>query len=67
MNFKPNSWKVISSILIGWLIVPFLFGFFLGLTTGEAEISNDAGVYILAIFGIIITYVIWSLIEKNKK
>ena len=65
MNFKPNAWKVISSILIGWLIIPFLFGLFLGLITGGAEISNDAGIYILAIFGIAVTYIIWSLIQKK--
>ena len=68
MNFKPSLWKVIFSLIIGWVAIPFLLGLIIELaTSNDAEISNYGVIYIISIIGIVLTYIIWSLIEKKKK
>ncbi len=66
MEFKPSLWKVILSLVIGWIATPYLFGFVVGLTaTNNAEISKN-GAITIAVIGIVLVYTIWSLIEKKK-
>lgn len=64
MEFKPNFWKVVLSLIIGWTAVPFLFGLIIQLTTNNAEIQNNSAM-IIAFIGIILIYIIWSLIQKK--
>ena len=65
MEFKPNLWKVISSLIGGWIVVPFLFGLILELTTNNAEVQGNSPI-IIAVIGIFLIYIIWSLIQKKN-
>ncbi len=66
MEFQPNFWKVTSSLVGGWVIIPFLFGLILELTTDNAEIQGNSPI-IIAIIGIFLIYLVWSLIQDKNK
>ena len=42
MEFKPNFWKVILSLIGGLIVIPFLFGLIIELTTNNAEIQGNS-------------------------
>ncbi|MCK5149684.1 hypothetical protein KAJ87_02055 [Candidatus Pacearchaeota archaeon] len=65
MEFKPNFWKVILSLIGGLIVIPFLFGLIIELTTNNAEIQGNSPM-IIAIIGIFLIYIIWSLLQKNR-
>ena len=65
MNFKPNIWKVILSLIIGWIAIPFLVGLIIGSTTNITEVQESSS-YIIAVIGILLTYTLWSLIQKKN-
>jgi Na+/proline symporter len=59
MNFKPTTWKVIASIIVG-----LLFSFLPFLTTPPSSslIRNS----IFGLIFLVFTYVLCSLFEKKK-
>ena len=65
MNFKLNVKKVIASLIIG-VIIGGLFMCRCAIGSFSDWVKYELPVYIGFIFGSIITYVIISLIEKDK-
>ena len=69
MNFKPTLWKSIISIIGGIFIIPYLIGkLFIKKPTGlEADTFSPLWTNILyIIIGVVLIYLIWSLIQKRK-
>lgn len=63
LDFEPNSIKVICSLIIGWIVIPFIFGFLMGKFSIEYKPST---VKAMGIIGVICTYLIWSLVQKKR-
>ena len=66
MNFKPTLWKTIVSIAIGVAWFTYDWGDFKCDSPGGCH-QALYNILIYAVIIIIILYVIWSLIQKNKK
>lgn len=67
MNFKPTTWKIIISAIIGIIIgiYPFSKMIYTG-STGPAYVFGLSSV-IGFLISFIVIYVVWSLIEKKKR
>ncbi len=66
MNFKPSTSKIIISVIIGIIIAiyPFSKMIYTG-GTGPAYVFGLSSV-IGFLIGFVVSYVLWSLIEKKK-
>ncbi len=77
MNFKPNMWKIIVSILVIIIVDIFLSSSTQGVCMMEMggtcaqpfwyEHIFDSGAVLVSLIVGLIVYVIWSLFEKKKR
>jgi len=62
MNFKPNIFKLILSLLVGVFVGCFRL---LRIRTG-IEFNSTVTFILFFLIGFILVYVLWSLVQKKK-
>ena len=64
MNFKPNLWKLVISLIVGAVLTKL---FFIKTVIARSP-SPTAYTYdwISGLVSVIVAYIIWSLIQKKK-
>lgn len=73
MDFKPNSFKVITSVLVGIVIYLQSKNYscentLMTMANEQGKVFSpcDIGYIISGLIIVILIYIIWSLIQKNK-
>jgi len=80
MNFKPTTWKIILSIVLGIILGYVFFGLMFNVIPSEPnQVASELGsstvvsafpsfgaLWMFYILSAVVIYVIWSLIQKKQ-